>query len=178
MTTTDNPRVPPCTNCGAEMRELNEYYGVAVHGCYECVACNLVDMPERLRWMLQVNNPLQDGIEVTDEVVRYRETAYALVMAVMHADRARLLLGEAALKTLQEAFAPCDLDRLLFYVVQARLLDRENVLVPVPANRARRRAGMPAVPAVVLAVVLTPGPALREQLPALPVFAPRTVGEA
>lgn len=178
MTTTDKPPAPTCGNCGAEMRELHELHGVVVHGSHECVACDMMTLPDDLTWMGAENNPLGNAVKLTDEAARYCEAATVLGAAVLRADKARLVLGEAGLDHIRKAIAPCDLDRLLFYVVQARLLDRENVLVPVPANRARRRAGMPAVPAVVLAVVLTPGPRLREQLPALPVFAPRTVGEA
>jgi len=178
MTTTDKPTALTCINCGAEMSELHELHGVMVHGSYECVACAMLALPAELTWMGAENNPLDEDSELTDEAVRYCEAARALVEAVLHADKARLTLGEAGLAHIRQAIAPCDLDRLLFYVVQARLLDRENALVPVPPNREQRRSGMPAVPAVVLAVVLTPGPALHDQLPALPVFAPRTVGEA
>lgn len=178
MTPTDKPPAPTCDNCGAAMSEMPELFGVMVHDSYECVACAMMSLPSELAWMAVENNPLGNDVKLTDEVARYCEAARALGEAVLHADKARLVLGEAGLNHIREAIAPCDLDKLLFYVVQAQVLDRENVLVPVPPNRVQRRAGMPAVPAVVLAVVLTPGPALREQLPALPVFAPRTVGEA
>lgn len=178
MMTTDKPSLPVCPNCGAEMGEITEYHGVMVHGSYACVACDITALPSELAWMCSEVNPFRADAEVTDEVIRYRECGKALVVSVLHADRARLVLGEAALEQLKQTFAPCDLDRLLFYLTQAHILDRENMLVPVPPNRAQRRAGVQTTPAVVLAVVLTPGSLTREEFPALPVFAARLAGEA
>lgn len=180
MTTTESQSLPACPNCGAAMGELTEMHGVMVHGCYECVACAIVAWPPELAWMSPDNNPFRGDAEESDDVTRYLEVGKALVVSVLHADRARLVLGEAALVQLKQTFAPCDLDRLLFYLVQAGIMERENMLVPVPPNRAQRRAGVAAhkAPAVVLAIVLTPGQLMREEFPALPVFAARPLGEA